>query len=57
MEVISNAWKLDKKEQYRKVWIKRDINEERLKVSDLIKEAKAKNKNRTEENKKSFIGR
>ncbi len=59
MEVTSNAWKLDKTEQYRKVWIKRDMNEEeRLKVNILIKEAKAK-KTRTEQRniKKNPIGR
>ncbi len=58
MEVILNAWKLDKIEQYRKVWIKRAMNEEeRLKVNNLIKEGKAKNENRMEEEKKSSIGR
>ncbi len=57
IEVILYVWKLDKIEQYREVWIKRDMNEERLKVSDLIKEAKAKNGKRTEEEKKSSIGR
>ena len=55
MEVISNAWKLDRVERYKKVWIKRDMNEEeRQKINELIKEAKEKNENRTEEEKKKF---
>ena len=55
VEVISNAWKLDRVERYKKVWIKRDMNEEeRQKINELIKEAKEKNENRTEEEKKKF---
>ena len=54
-EIISYAWKLDKVEQYKKVWIKRDMNEEeRFKINELIKEAKEKNENRSEEEKKKF---
>ena len=48
VEVISNAWKLDRVERYKKVWIKRDMNEERQKINELIKEAKEKNENRSE---------
>ena len=55
MEVISYAWKLDKIDEYKNIWIKMDMNEEeRLRINELIKEAKEKNKNRTEEAKMKF---
>ena len=55
MEVMSYAWKLDKIDEYKNIWIKMDMNEEeRLRINELIKEAKEKNKNRTEEAKMKF---
>ncbi len=55
MEVISNTWKLDKTEQYSKVWIKRDMNEEeRLKVNNLIKKQRQKMRTEQRKRKKKF---
>ena len=54
-EVISHTWRLTKVEQYKNVRIKRDVNEEeRSKINELIKEAKKKNENRSEEEIKRF---
>ena len=57
-ELIAKSWKLASKEDYRRVWIRRDLNEdERVKVNELWNEAKEKNMNRTETEKKSFYWR
>ena len=49
------SWKLASKECYKKVWLRRDLNEEeRGKVNALWNEAKEKNLNRSETEKKSF---
>ena len=54
-EVVNNAWKLARKEEWKKVWINRDLDEdERIKQRELVEEAKEKNDNRTEEEKKKF---
>ena len=54
-EVVNGAWKLAKKNEWKKVWINRDLDEEeRIKQRELVGEAKEKNDSRTEEEKKKF---
>ena len=54
-EVVNGAWKLARKDEWKKVWINRDLDEEeRIKQRELVGEAKEKNDNRTEEEKKKF---
>ena len=54
-EVIRGAWRLSKKDEYKGVWINRDLDEvERVKQKELVNEAKEKNDIRTEEEKKEF---
>ena len=54
-EVINGAWKLARKEQFKRVWINRDLDEkERETLKGLVAEAKEKNELRTEEEKKKF---
>ncbi len=49
-EVINGSWRLSGDEEYKNVWINRDMDEtERLKQKELVNEAKQKNKQRTEE--------
>ena len=57
-ELIARSWKLASKESFKKVWIRRDLNEdERMKVNELWTEAKEKNTNRSETEKKRFYWR
>jgi len=54
-EILSRSWKLAQREEYKKIWIKRDMNEEeRANMNELLQEAKQKNETRTEEEKKMF---
>ena len=54
-EVVNGAWKLARKDVWKKVWINRDLDEEeRIKQRELVGEAKEKNDNRTEEEKKFY---
>ena len=54
-EVLSGSWRLSGKEEFKNVWINRDLDEEeRNKVKELVKEAKQKNDMRTEEEKEKF---
>ena len=54
-EMVNGAWKLARKDVWKKVWINRDLDEEeRIKQRELVGEAKEKNDNRTEEEKKKF---
>ena len=54
-EVIRGSWKLAKKEEYKRVWINRDLDEaERRKQKELIGDANEKNDIRTEEEKKKY---
>ena len=53
--MIRGSWKLAKKEEYKRVWINRDLDEvERRKQKELIGDAKEKNDIRTEEEKKKY---
>lgn len=57
-ELVAKSWKLATKEGYKAVWIRRDLNEEeRGKIKELWNEAKEKNMNRSETEKKSFYWR
>ena len=57
-EVLNGAWRLGKREDYKNIWIRRDMNEEeRNKTSELWKQAKEKNESRSEEEKKKFYWR
>ena len=57
-ELVARSWKLASRECYKKVWLRRDLNEEeRGKVNALWNEAKEKNMNRSETEKKSFYWR
>lgn len=54
-ETVNSAWKLANVEELRKVWICKDMNlEERETQKGLVLEAKEKNEQRTEEEKKKF---
>ena len=57
-EVIAGAWRLSKKEETKKIWIRRALNEEeRAKVNELWEEAKEKKESRTEAEKKRLFHR
>ena len=54
-EALAGASRLAKREEYKSVWIKKDLNEEeRAKESEIWQEAKTKNGTRTESEKKVF---
>jgi len=54
-EILSRSWKLAQREEYKKIWIRKDLNEEeRANMNELLQEAKQKNEMRTEEEKKRF---
>ena len=46
-DILSKAWKLAKTEEYKKIWIRKDMNKKRKKepagLNVLFKEAKEKN--------------
>ncbi len=55
-EVLGKNWKLAQKEEYKKNFIRKDKNEEeKAKMSAIVKEAKAKNELRTEEEKREVL--
>ena len=57
-EVLSKAWKLAQVKEFRRVWISKDLDiEEREIQRNLVIEAKQKNEQRTEEEKKKFCWR
>lgn len=54
-EILYGSWRLAGKEDFKNVWINKDLDEgERLKVRELVEEAKQKNDSRTEEEKLKF---
>ena len=54
-EALAGACKLARKENLKNIWIKKDLNEEeRVKTNQLWTEAKTKNEERTEAQKKIF---
>ena len=54
-EALAGANKLAKTETFKNIWIKKDLNEEeRARINELWTEAKAKNEERTEAQKKVF---
>ena len=54
-EVVNNAWKLAGKDEFKKIWINKDMDrEERNKLKKLVDEMKQKNADRTEKEKKQF---
>ena len=54
-EVVSKAWKLAQVDEFKKIWISKDLDmEEREIQRNLVIEAKQKNEQRTEEEKKKF---
>ena len=57
-EVLNGSWKLSGKDEFKHVWINKDLDEEeRNNVKELITEAKQKNDMRTEEEKEQFYWR
>ena len=57
-EITARANRLAQTEEYKDIWIKRDMNlEERQKERELRQEAKEKNLRRTETEKKTFYWR
>ena len=57
-QVLAGSWRLAKREEYKKVWVRPDLNEEeRAKLNELWNEAKEKNQNRSETEKKKFYWR
>ena len=53
--VINSAWKLSGVEEYKKVWINREMDkQERDELKSLVEQAKQKNLQRTEAEKKEF---
>ncbi|MPC42382.1 hypothetical protein E2C01_036003 [Portunus trituberculatus] len=56
-EVLNGSWRLGKQEDYKDIWIRRDMNaEERNKTSDLWKQAKEKMNNDQRRRGRSFTG-
>ena len=54
----ARAWKLAQNEETKNIWIRKDLNEgERKELKDLKEEAKAKNDERTEDQKKVYYWR
>lgn len=54
-EVIKNAWRLARKEEFKKVWINKEMDrEERELLKKLVEQKKQKNLERTEEEKEKF---
>ena len=57
-EVLNGSWRLAGKEEYKAIWINKDLDEEeRLKTRELVTEARLKNDLRTEEEKGKFYWR
>ena len=53
--VLNGAWRLSGVEEYKKVWINRDMDrQEREELRELVEEARQKNSQRTEEERKQF---
>ncbi len=54
---MTNAWKLAKSNEFKQIWIRREMNEEeRKKLNELRSEAKERNKQRTQEERELFSG-
>ena len=53
-EVLNGSWQLAKREECKNVWIRKDLNEERKKISELWNEAKAINESQSEDEKKRY---
>ena len=57
-EIINGTWRLGGKDEFKGVWINRDLDEEERKnLKELVTEARRKNDLRTEEEKKKFYWR
>ncbi len=57
-ETLANGWKLAKSNEFKQVWIRREMNgEERKKLNELRSEAKERNEQRTQEEKELFFWR
>ena len=57
-ELLWRTGRLSKEEELKNLWLRRDINEEeRNRLKELVKTAKEKNDERTEEEKKAFFWR
>ena len=57
-EVLTKTWKLSKEENFKNVWIQKDMNvDERNKTKELLKEAKQKNDTRTVQEATKFYWR
>ena len=57
-EVLNGSWKLAGNDEFKNVWINKDLDEEeRTRVKELVTEAKQKNKMRTEEEKEQLYWR
>ena len=55
---LARSWRLATSEEYKKVWVRQDLNEEeRAKLNELWNEAKEKKRNRSETEKKRFYWR
>ncbi len=55
-ETLANAWKLAKSNEFKQVWIRKELNEEeRKKLNELRSEAKERNELRTQEEKELFF--
>ena len=56
-QVLSGSWRLANREEYKKVWVRRDLNEEeRQKLNELWNEAKEKNRADQRQRKRNFTG-
>ena len=57
-QALAGSWRLAKREEYKKVWVRPDLNEEeRAKLNELWNEAKEKKQSRTETEKRRFYWR
>lgn len=58
MKVLGRTWKLAQTEEFKRVWIREDLNEDqRAKRNEAIQEAREKNDQRSEEEKSRFFWR
>lgn len=57
-EVVSGSWRLCRKEDSKKIWMLRDLNEEeKTKTSELWKQAKEKTETQQRRRRQGFTGK
>ena len=57
-EILAGSWRLARKERFKKVQLRRDLNEEeRVKLNKLWEEAMEKNRTKKKRRRRDFIGK